>query len=49
VPEQTIAVGELSVAESVVEADAHYIVGGVLMIMRSAWFRRVCFGRQLQL
>jgi hypothetical protein len=26
-------VGELSVAESVVEADAHYVVGGELMVM----------------
>jgi len=33
VPERTIAVGELSVAESVVEADAHYAVGGELMVM----------------
>ena len=32
VPDRTIAVGELS-AESVVEADVHYVVGGVMMVM----------------
>jgi hypothetical protein len=51
VPERTIAVGELSVAESVVEADARYVVGGVLMVMHPkvegwpppVYFSGLCF------